>query len=1029
MVMLVLGAMAGFNGCKKKTEGPSPTPQMVSPAAVCSEQLNTWVTVTGGGFSPSPKDGLTDNPLLALPQLSIVQTRQLNGTEASAPPVVLNADPTDPATGRVRWTSQREMSFLVDQTPPLLSGIYNLNMKNPTGGMGTLADALVVVPPPVLSSVQPDEICSAQLETTVTLSGTGFLVLEGQMPTVTITAGGASADATAVARVDGACEAIFGLADSFICTQLTATLGAGSVVDEGIYTVSLTNPGTANCTSQATVQFTVVPAPVVFSLDPPAVYNGISIRETIYVAGLDTAPQGVNLIPTGGGTATALTNVMWDQSDPNEVTATVPAGMAAGTYDVVIVNDGCNAVLTGQFTVVASPTIALLNPAVEQPFGQEQTRVAVNVVAKEDANLVGDEVNFSPTPRVYISNATMTEAIPMRAVSFESSAQLSAVVPELPAGQYDVTVMNIVPGVAPAVGFLQNAYRATVVAPPIVEEVSPTLIGTDAGQHVTVKGQNFNNPQVSLECRDGSTPVAVISTESLTSLDVTIDGSGLNTGVTCLVRVTNSVDTTWDEWSAISAANPAANIEPFIAGTNMATPRRAPALAFGPATRKARFLYAIGGDDGSTASAMTSMEVASQGRFGDINAWRTLQTALPAGRTMARAKRYDNFIYHMGGMGTDGAATDEILRAEILDPLNVPMIDDVDISFDPDGSFNGLTTGSWTYAVAPVYAATDASNPGGEGLPSETFTLYTPDVPGGVYVNLSWATVFGADGTIPAVQYRVYRTTTVNQIASEMRLLATVDAVTGGAQSYEDQNQTMADTAKAPLLTGALGEWHSTGTTLNTARAGFAFTDASETGCDDRWIVFGGITDAATESATYEVIDPTTMTTVEFTATGVSARREAGIWVANNENSTAGLLNTACEYYLYVGPGASGALNAPADEDNAFVATVSSIASGEMGTFADAIASGSRPSLYGYDAFWSGAKVYVMGGVNTGATAVVNDGEWSDEPVMQNLNNASQPLTQARYLFGFARYGAFAYLAGGVDETGNVTATTEYNVR
>ncbi|MBN2529590.1 MAG: hypothetical protein JXR76_24590 [Deltaproteobacteria bacterium] len=1031
-LFVVFGAIAAVGSCSKKTEGPTPTLLRISPAVVCSAQLSTDVTITGKGFSPSPKDSLTDKGKLALPQISIQQTLQLDGSAATAPPVVLNSDVTDAADTRVTWTSMAQMAFTVDQTLALTPGIYDLHMANPTGGKGTLAGALVVVAPPVLNSVQPDEICSAQADTTITLTGAGFLQLNGEVPTVTISAGATSVTATAVTPVQTSCTAIPGRTDTSVCTQITATVGAGTILDDGTYTVSVTNPCSAGCATETTAMLTVVPAPIVYSLDPPAIYNGISIRETFYVSGLDTAPVGVNVIPVGGGTATALTNVVWEQTSPNKVEATVQSGLAAGSYDVVIVTDGCNAVQSGQLTFVDAATIALLSPAVEQPFGLQQTDVPVNIVAKADADLAVGEVNFSPTPRVYFSNASMNEAVPLRAVTFESSAQLSAVVPKLPADTYDVTVINIVQGVAPTVGFLQNAYRSTTVAPPVVSDVSPTLIGTEAAQQVTVTGQNFISPQVTLECRDGATPPATITAGNTdTSLDVVIDGSGLNTGVTCVVRVNNTTDNTWDEWSAISAANPAANIEPFIAGMNMNTARRAPAVAVGSATRKARFLYAIGGDDGTSAGAMISMEAASLGRFGDVNGWRTLQTTLPSGRTLARAKRYGNFMYHMGGMAADGTVTNEILRAEILNPLNVPFIDDVDIRFDPEGGYNGLAAGAWTYVVAPVYAAADANNPGGEGLPSEAFALYTPDVPGGVYVNLSWNTVLGADGATPAVQYRVYRTPLVNQIASEMRLLATVDAVAGGAQTYEDQNSALANAAKAPLLTGALGQWHSSGVTLNTARAAFAFTDASETGCADRWIVYGGMsTGSVTDNNTYEVIDPATMTATQFIATGITARREAGIWVANNQNSTATGLS-ACEYYMYVGPGVSGTIAAPSDEVNVWWAPVITVATGEVGSFADAISSGSKPARHGYEAFWSGAKVYLMGGIKTNAvTNAVNDFEWTaGEPEFQNENNSVATLTPPRYLFGFARFGAFAYLAGGVNDQGAVTATTEYNVR
>ncbi|MBN2716594.1 MAG: IPT/TIG domain-containing protein, partial [Deltaproteobacteria bacterium] len=266
--LLAVVVMAGVSGCKKKVEGPKPAPEAVSPKTVCSEQLSTWATVSGSGFSPSPKDGLTDNPKLALPQLTITKTRVLNGTAAPRPPVVLNADVTDPTVSRVMWTSQSEMSFLVDQTPPLDSGIYDLSAKNPTGGEGMLTDALVVVPPPMLQSVEPAEICASPLETTITLTGTGFLFLEGAAPAVTVTAGASTVNAASVTMVDGACNAIYSLSNSYTCTQITVSLGAGTVAGDGVYTVSLTNPATANCTSLTTVEFIVVPPPVVSAVAP-----------------------------------------------------------------------------------------------------------------------------------------------------------------------------------------------------------------------------------------------------------------------------------------------------------------------------------------------------------------------------------------------------------------------------------------------------------------------------------------------------------------------------------------------------------------------------------------------------------------------------------------------------------------------------------------------------------------------------------------------------------------------------------------
>jgi hypothetical protein len=208
--------------------------------------------------------------------------------------------------------------------------------------------------------------------------------------------------------------------------------------------------------------------------------------------------------------------------------------------------------------------------------------------------------------------------------------------------------------------------------------------------------------------------------------------------------------------------------------------------------------------------------------------------------------------------------------------------------------------------------------------------------------------------------------------------------------------------------------------------------DATETGCAERLYLFGGVTDSATETDTYEVLDPATWAGATFTASGMGAqasRRETALFVANNENAIAANLG-ACEYYLYVGPGASGPQDSPDDAENLWVATYTGAADGELDAFTDAIEAGSQPTRFGYAAFWSREKFYTMGGISNGAAEdTVLDGNWSNEPLIQNMNNASYPLVQPRYLFGFARHGSFAYLAGGEDDQGAATATTEYNVR
>ena len=48
---------------------------------------------------------------------------------------------------------------------------------------------MVVVPPPTLESVTPETICVDQQDVTLTFMGSGFLNVDGTLPTVTFAAG------------------------------------------------------------------------------------------------------------------------------------------------------------------------------------------------------------------------------------------------------------------------------------------------------------------------------------------------------------------------------------------------------------------------------------------------------------------------------------------------------------------------------------------------------------------------------------------------------------------------------------------------------------------------------------------------------------------------------------------------------------------------------------------------------------------------------------------------------------------------
>jgi hypothetical protein len=794
--------------------------------------------------------------------------------------------------------------------------------------------------------------------------------------------------------------------------------------------------------------------PVVFFMDPPVAYNGVALRGTLYASGVAAAPTRVFLTPQGGGTVAdqeLLADVAWPVAgSDNKLGATIPEGLDEGVYDVTLDFAGtCDAVLPAGLAIEADITLALDTPAVAPQFGEQNTSIAVNLHAQADADLEAGEVNFEPTPRAYLSSAALATAEPLRATQLDTEEHLTAVVPDtLPAGLYDLVVVNP----DGSVGFQAGAYEATAVAPPVIDSVTPTQLDNDIDRPITLAGGNFFNPttdmEVTLEClATGATttttvgPLPISNASTTTSLIATVPSSTLSHGTVCVVRVTNTVNDTFDELSAITITNKASKLPVFQSGTSLVEGRRAPAIVFGTVTREARFLYAIGGDDGNAANAKSSVEAAPIGRFGVLGGWRTVATELPAGITQAQAVSGDRYIYLFGGRVAN-VATSQVHRAVVLRPEDGPAISDVDVRFfsgpvDADPSTReGLAPGALTYVVAAVFDAADTDNPGGESLGSEPLTLYAPDVPDGVEVELTWDAVLGADGVTEADAYRIYRTTMPDSPIASLTLLAEVAAPT---RVYVDQNPaSFLDADQHPLTVGDLGEWRPLPASLNTPRAAYGLALASDPACNPYLYVVGGRTDAATESATYEyaTFNASTGALGAFTqAAGMSlnARREHAVFVADGTSSA--LINPVigtCESYLYASSGFSGA--------TAFVTTIQEApvqAGGALGAFTSALSSGGSPQPFaGHAAFFSSDGAYVMAGAASttnppAATNVAQQAEVSigSVPNLGNFSSASNALLQARYLPGFAREGAFFYLVGGANTAGTALRSTERNVR
>lgn len=697
--------------------GP-PVIEAAEPPAFCSESVGTeTVTFTGQNFINADGEEFTVT----------IDGQEVTPDSVGGCETVQNAG----------FDAEICTSFTVtlDLAGAEIGGI-EVAVTNPdvVGCGQTTSEVFEIVGPPTVTSVEPSEICSDRTET-VTLRGTNF----GQNATVTI--GGETAD----------------MVEYVSSEEIRVTFTDG--LPAGTYDVTLDNGG--GCAATATGAIIVNPTPITFFVDPRVVFNGISIEVTIFTSGLQANAANVELIDDMGN----VTNVTGFTSPlrPNRILATVEAGLDPGEYEVRVTSqDGCESLINGRLTVTDNLTLNLdsINPAYVSPT----VDTAVTIEA-------ADPDSFVSTPRAYLNPnpaAAGVTASPIRALVQVDGDTLTGVVPGgLSPGTYDLIIVNP----TGEVGLLESALTVTADEPPVVTSVTPATFAGNADYQADIAGENFATGatvEMTCEAPDGTRTdyTATVNNVTPAQIDATLPTNGLTKGTVCVVRVINPDGSSF-LFSAISITNPAFNLEPWTASTPMNTARRALALEAGRPTQTSRALYAIGGDDGTAANTYSDLEYSPVTVFGDLGAWTTQRFTLPAARSFAAKTRVGRFIYLLGG--SDGtAAQDTAWRAQILDPIATPSIIDVDATLG-DGT-TGVGEGVWIYRVAAVYPMTDASNPGGESLPGDPQVIELPQVDDGIELTIEW------EPDARASAYRVYRTPAAGDSIDSLELLAEVDA-------------------------------------------------------------------------------------------------------------------------------------------------------------------------------------------------------------------------------------------------------------
>ena len=1013
----IVAALVLISACSPEIDSPPPKLDRADPPVACIGQAGNATVITGQNFTPLPERTLTSE-LLVLPKITLTQTLDEAGNPKAGQPIIIPDDPANPSASHVRWQSEMQMSFDV---PPELNpapGTYDLTVTNPDGKSDTLKGRYAVEMPPIVDAVAPATICS----------GGGLLTVDGMhfvpTPSIHLVAQGQASIAGNVSNLDAA------------GTHFQAVFGPGAVV--GVtYDVVVANPH--GCTDTPPhKQVTGISGPIAYLADPQVVYNQVNMRVTIYLTGItgSLAPNAVTIVPNGA--TMPVTQLAWNAvaGHPGRIQVVIPMGQAPGVYDLYIRDStDCPAILPKAIVVVDTANLGL--QSVAPPYGWTNSETAVTIFRDPAAT-----VEFKATPRAFLNphNPTPTDvAIPLSSVAFSDANTLTAVVPAgEPAGIYDLIVTNPYDASMPlsdpngSVGFLANAFTITDTThpPPAITTVTPSSIIDQSGQMVTVVGSNFRGSTISLTCKSPTgttiTPAVVSGTVicggTQCTQPATIDGSVLPIGSVCVLRVTNS-DGTFADYSAIGVTNSSLNLSSPHAGTNMMTGRRALVASAGNATAAARFVYAIGGDNGTAAGALATTEFAVVDAFGAMGPWAAQRYPLPGPRTLAGSAKLGRYTYVFGG--SDGAnPLNTAVRAIILDPAESPIVDVNDLLL----ATSGLDAGYWFYRVSAVFSATDPDNPNGESLASDEFIVRLPDIPNKkIQVSLTWTPPRDSLGALlPNVTgYRIYRTPAVGGASGQEVLLATVN----NATTFTDDGSATPG-AEAPLPLGSMGQW-ATLPNLGTARMGPGGAAAFSPANPQEFYVYAlyGESNATTALGSYEYLTITIAPNGHQSVgtswtpgaqTSTQPRWQLGGWVADGAVSA---LYSAGSY-VFMGGGVTAA-NAMATRVEAGAVT----AGGQLASIDDTPRDFNAHQA-GYGAVAANGQLFSFGGVGgvpstNGKSAsliapppTLAAGAWNDLGTFA--------LTHGRYLMGSTVQNAFIFLVGGqTDEPSPASTTTE----
>lgn len=961
---------------------PPPEITSIEPVAVCASRGNTF-DIVGAHFRAGVQVTINAATPYMVPSAD-TQVMSTSGSTSDFDRIRITVPAgAVPAGGPYALTVRNLDGCGVTLEPACPAGATPTGMPNQcSNSMGTGPMHLTFYPDPTITAVMPMAACIGTGMSVVTITGTGFHATYGVQPTVTIN--GVMATSVTVGSD----------------TSLSATLPAMGLMAGGPYDVTVTLP--EGCGATASMALTIQPGPAPAAILPNRGWNMIDMPVTILGDGFVGVTAVVLRGAGPGGTDYALTDVQ--VVDPTQINATIPAGaVAGGPYDVVVRSaGGCDGVLAMGYTVQSTPSLTV--SSVVPPFGWTGGSTPITIRG----------AMFQSTPRAYLVVPSLTPRMrPLQRTVFASANTLTSVVPMgLPVGgPYDLVVINPDGGG----GVLRNAFRVTANPPPTIESVTPDASTTSSATTVTITGNDFRSPVVTFTLLGSTMPItATVTASSATSITVTVPTNTMTAGA-YIVRVTNPDEMTYGEYGTFVVTNPASKLGAFTAASPLNVPRRGLGVAPGRINAANRFIYAVGGDSGSGATApLGSIEFAQVDIDGRLGAWTVQRYALATPRTRLGLVRQGGYLYAIGGSSTVGTVTAlaSVERARILTFVDSPVVNDPTITRATTG---GLDVGSWIYRVAAIKdPIADPENPDGETLPSDEVvaTLVRRS-----NVTITWAAVPGARA------YRVYRTPMVNGASGTEVLLA--DNVMGTTFTDDGSLTPMAPTPDTtPLRVGSTGRWLSVAA-LNTARDGVSVTVAPDPMGQLFVYAIGGRSGPSTVLASYEFAtisaDGRTLGTWTAGTTSLGTGRYLAAAVTATRANAPVLISSAAAFVY-----ATGGFSSSTSLNSTEFATV--IMGGQLGSFT---ATGSYANRRGGTA----ASVvnsffYVMGGTlgmtpASMGTNTSNIGDVSDMGSLSSFSSASNNMLVDRLMHGLALESAYFYVVGGSSTGSNALTNVD----